>query len=75
MSTLLTRYASRPLRLWAAQQEAAADAARGKGSKGSKGGSSKGSDGGKGWGPAGAGRLRVAADGRELTIEPAPALA
>lgn len=69
MSTLLTRYASRPLRLWAAQQEAAAAAARGKGSKGGKG------SGSSGWGPAAAGRLRVAAGGRELTIEPAPALA
>lgn len=77
VTTLLTRYASRPLRLWAAAQQAAADAALGKGSKGSGSGSSGGGGGGTGGGggAAGAGRLRVAPGGRELAIEPAAALA
>lgn len=62
----MTRYASRPLRLWAAAQQAATDRQR------------KGSGGGGGAQPAAAapaGRLRVADSGAELTIEAAQALA
>lgn len=66
----MTRYASRPLRLWAAaqqQRQAAAQQAK-KGSGGGGGGSVS-----KGAVPAG--RLRIADGGLELTVEPAKALA
>lgn len=61
VATLMTRYASRPLRLWAAAQQAAADRQR-------KGG------GGQPAAAAPAGRLRVDDSGTELTIDAAMAL-
>ncbi|PRW45202.1 ATPase of the AAA+ superfamily (ISS) [Chlorella sorokiniana] len=69
VATLMTRYASRPLRLWAAaqQQQLAAQQQAAKKGGGSDGGSSSG-------GVAAAGRLRVADGGMELTVEPAKAL-
>lgn len=71
VATLMTRYASRPLRLWAAaqQQRLAADQRVKKGHSGSSGGSGSG-----GVTVAAAGRLRIADGGMELTVEPARAL-
>ncbi|KAL4448497.1 hypothetical protein ABPG75_005716 [Micractinium tetrahymenae] len=65
VATLMTRYASRPLRLWAATQQAAVDRQR-KGGGGSKQQLAAA--------VAPAGRLRVADGGMELTVEPAKAL-
>lgn len=71
VATLMTRYASRPLRLWAAAQQqrlAAEQQWAKKGSGGGKGSNISGSE------VAAAGRLRIADGGMELTVEPAKAL-
>ena len=71
VATLMTRYASRPLRLWAAaqQQRLAAEQQRAKkGGGGGKGSNISGSE------VAAAGRMRIADGGMELTVEPAKAL-
>jgi len=74
VATLMTRYASRPLRLWAAAQQQRLAA----GQQDKKGGSSSGSGGsssssGSGGRVAAAGRLRIVG-GTELTIEPVKVL-
>lgn len=65
VATLMTRYVSRPVRLWAAAKQQAAAAAGGKAAQAAEAQAAA----------AGAGRLRVADGGTELTIEPARALA
>ncbi|EFN56148.1 hypothetical protein CHLNCDRAFT_51790 [Chlorella variabilis] len=77
VGTLMTRYVSRPLRLWtAAQQEATEQRKRRK--KTPAGGQqqceAKEAAGAEAWAPS-SGRLRVDESGRELTIEPVQALA
>ena len=76
VATLMTRYASRPLRLWAAaqQQRLAAEqqAKKGGGSSGSSGSSSSSSSG-SGGRVAAAGRLRIVG-GTGLTVEPVKVL-
>ena len=62
----MTRYASRPLRLWAAAQQQLQAAAQPAKKGGGDGGSS---------GIVPTGRLRIADGGLELTIESAKALA
>ena len=75
----MTRYASRPLRLWAAAQQAAAQQQKQQQQhkwSGSGGSGSSGSGGAApAVGPAPGGLLRVADGGMELTIEPARAIA